>query len=153
MAAVTTEPAAKQLATFVAKFAPPMQRTIRACRTAMRQRLRAAHELVYDNYNFLVIGYSPTERPSDAFISIAANAKGVTLFFLDGVRLPDPQQMLLGSGKQVRSVRLPSARTLDEPVVVALIRSAVRESDVPFAKTGRGRLIIRSVSGKQRPRR
>jgi hypothetical protein len=29
----------------------------------LRQRLPTANELVYDNYNFFVIGYSSTERP------------------------------------------------------------------------------------------
>ncbi len=43
---------------------------------ALRRRFPTAHELVYDNYNFFVIGYSPTERPSDSIVSIAAGANG-----------------------------------------------------------------------------
>ncbi len=153
MAAVKTASSSRQLAGFIAKFAPPMQKRIKACRAALRKRLPTANELVYDNYNFFVIGYSPTERPSDAILSIAAHAKGVALCFLEGATLPDPQGVLRGSGKQVRSVRLPSGRTLDEPAVAGLIRAAVAASDAPFAKTGRGRLVIRSISAKQRPRR
>jgi hypothetical protein len=41
----------------------------------VRKKLPTAHELVYDNYNFFVIGYSATERPSDAIVSIAAKAR------------------------------------------------------------------------------
>lgn len=54
----------------------------------------------YDNYNFLVIRYAPTERPSDAIVSMAARANGVGLCFIHGARLPDPKKVLLRSGKQ-----------------------------------------------------
>jgi len=73
--------AERQLAAFIRKFSPIDQRLIRAVRTALRKRFPTANELVYDNYNFFVIGYSPTERPSDAIVSMAARANGVGLFF------------------------------------------------------------------------
>ena len=63
----------KQLATFIAKFDPPMVRLIRSVRGALRKRLPSANELVYDNYNFFVIGYCSTERASDCIVSLAAN--------------------------------------------------------------------------------
>ena len=144
---------AAQLAAFIAKFGPEDRRLIRAVRAAMRRRLPAAHELVYDNYNFFVIGFSPTERPSDAIVSITARAGSVGLCFIRGVGLPDPDRLLRGSGNQTRSIPLPSAGTLAEPAVEALIAAAVARSRVPLAPGGRGRLIIRSVSAKQRPRR
>ena len=55
-----------QLKSFIAKFEPKDQRLIRAVRTAVRKRFPTANELVWDNYNFFVIGYSPTERPADS---------------------------------------------------------------------------------------
>jgi hypothetical protein len=58
--------AQRQLAAFIHKFSPADQRLIRAVRHRLRKRFSSANELVYDNYNFFVIGYSPTERPSDA---------------------------------------------------------------------------------------
>jgi len=138
---------------FLAKFDPKMARRIRACRAALRKRLPTAHELVYDNYNFFVIGYGPNERASDAVVSIAANSKGVGLCFIHGAKLPDPDGVLQGSGKQTRFVRLPTANTLDDPPVVTLLRLAVAQSRVPFAAKGRGLTIIKSISRKQRPRR
>ena len=88
---------AKQLAAFIDKFSPKDQRLIRSIRRAVRARLPTANELVYDNYNFFVIGYSPTERPSDAIVSIAAHANGLNLCFLRGATLPDPAGVLLGA--------------------------------------------------------
>ena len=49
--------AEKQLEEFIGKFAQKHQALIRATRKALRRRLPAANELVYDNYNFLVNGF------------------------------------------------------------------------------------------------
>lgn len=143
----------KQLAGFIAKFEPGHQVLIRATRRALRKRFSTAYELVYDNYNFFVIGYSPTERPSDSLVSIAAGANGVGLCFIHGAKLPDPERVLLGSGRQTRFVRLESADLLARPAVRALLAAAIARATTPFQATGRGKLIIRSVSAKQRPRR
>jgi hypothetical protein len=105
-----------QLQSFIDKFDPKQQATIRAVRRALRQRLPGANELVYDNYNFFVIGYSSTERPSDSIVSLAAGANGVGLSFpYCGARLPDPHKLLLGSGNQNRFIRLDSAKVLARP--------------------------------------
>ena len=82
--------AAAQVEGFIDKFDPAMARLIRACRAAVRKRLPTTIELVYDNYNFFVIGYSSTERPSDCIVTLASNAKGVGLSFYYGSTLPDP---------------------------------------------------------------
>ena len=150
------EPASPEaaLAGFIAKFAPPMQQRIKAARAAMRRRLPTANELVYDNYNFFVIGYGASERPSDCLLSLAANAKGIGLSFYYGSTLPDPSGLLEGSGSQNRFVRLESTAILERPEVEALIQAAIdQQDDPPLPATGKGRLIIRSVSAKQRPRR
>jgi hypothetical protein len=145
--------AERQLRSFIAKFDPENQVLIRAVRRAMRRRLPGAYELVYDNYNFFVIGYGPDERPSHAIFSIAAAANGVGLCFIQGATLPDPAKILCGSGKQTRFLRLPSVSVLSQPAVVRLIEDAVARSVVPLPGRGRGPLIIRSISAKQRPRR
>src|SRR5512132_1980798 len=119
-----------QLRAFIAKFSPDDQRRIRAVRAAMRRRLPTANELVWDNYNFFVIGYSPTERPTDSVLSLAAGASGVGLSFYRGATLPDPHRILLGAGTQNRFIRLESARTLARPEVEALIAAAVRQMRV-----------------------
>ena len=143
----------QQLAAFIAKFDSRNQALIRSVRRALRRRLPTANELVWDNYNFFVIGYSATERPSDSVVSIAAAANGVGLSFYRGATLPDPQGILEGAGVQNRFIRLDSARTLERPEVEALIAAAVAQNRAPFAKSGRGKLLIRSVSKKQKPRR
>src|SRR3954447_16047663 len=143
-----------RLAGFVAKFSRPMQEQIRASRARLRARLPAAFELVYDNYNFLVIGYGPPPRASDAIVSLAAHARGVNLCFLQhGPELPDPGAILRGTGKVARNVALASADDLDRPDVAALIDAALGLAQPPLDASGDPELIIKSVSAKQRPRR
>jgi hypothetical protein len=145
--------AEQQLRTFIEKFEPDNQATIRAARRALRKRFPTANELVYDNYNFFVIGYAATERPSDCFVSIAAAANGVGLCFIHGASLPDPAKILSGSGKQTRFLRLPSRDVLRQNEVQALLTLAAARAKTPLPTTGRGTLIIRSISAKQRPRK
>ena len=119
----------------------------------MRKRLPTANELVYDNYNFLAIGYSSTERASDCAMSLACGANGVSLSFYYGATLPDPDGVLLGSGNQNRFVRLESAKTLATPAVERLIGAALAQAKTPMPATGKTRTIVKSISAKQRPRR
>lgn len=135
---------------FLRKYSPDIARLGTASRTKMRKALPRWTEFVYDNYNALVFGFSPTERPSDAVFSIALYPKWVRVFFLDGVSLDDPQGRLSGSGWRVRSVRLEKASDLDDPAIRALMKQAMR--DAPKA-SGRGGTMVRTVSATQRPRR
>jgi len=152
-AASKTPSPEKDLARFIAKFTPQMAKLIRAARKRMRQRVPRALELVYDNYNFFVIGYGPSERASEAIFSLAAQAKGVSLCFLQGAGLPDPNGLLRGTGNVVRSIRLDNAAALDHHKVRQLMKSALERARVPIAPRGVHKLVIKSVSAKQRPRR
>jgi hypothetical protein len=145
--------AERQLDGFIDKFDEKNQKLIRDVRKAMRKRLPTANEMVYDNYNFFVIGYSPNDRPSDAIFSIAAGANGVSICFIQGARLEDPDKLLSGGGAQTRFLRVESAKDLARTEVEALLKAAIAQSDTPLKPTGRGTLVIRSISAKQRPRR
>jgi hypothetical protein len=148
-----SESPAKQLDGFIAKFEPAKGKLIRRCRAEIRRLLPTAVEIVYDNYNFFVIGYCTTERPSSCIVSIAAAANGVGLSFYHGASLSDPEHFLLGSGKQNRFVRLPTVKTLRIPGVLKLIEAAIAQANPPLPSSGGGHTIIKSVSAKQRPRR
>jgi len=152
-ASTRTTDAEKLLNRFIDKFEPTHQKVIRAVRKKLRKRFPTATELAYDNYNFFVIRFGPNDRPSDCILTIAAAANGVGLCFVRGASLPDPDKVLLGSGKQTRFVRLPSADVLGQPAVQRLLSLAAERAKTPLPSTGRGKLVIRSVSAKQRPRR
>ena len=151
------ESPAKQLGSFIGKFTPEIAALARAVLKTMRTRYPTALELVYDNYDALAVGFGPTERASEAIFSIAIFPKWISLFLLQAQKastpLPDPEKRLQGSGNVVKHIRLASAATLDEPAIRNLMREAEARAAVPFDPKGKHRLIIKSISEKQRPRR
>jgi hypothetical protein len=143
---------AQQLDGFLSRYTPEVRSVAEQALVKLRKLLPGAVELVYDNYNALVIAFGPTERPSDLMLSIALYPRWVTLFFTDGTTLPDPEKLLKGGGKFVRQVRLDGgAADLDRPAVKALIAHAAAQAEQPFGM--KRRLVIQSISPKQRPRR
>jgi hypothetical protein len=150
--------AERQLDSFLAKYAPDVESYARRALAKMRKLVPGAIEMVYDNYNWLVIGFGPTERPSEAIFSLVLPAGRVTLCLLQGAGLPDPAGLLQGTGNVVRNIRLytsgePDAKVLDNPDVLELINVALNRAKVSMREKARRKLVIRSVSAKQRPRR
>src|SRR5215469_15986253 len=82
-----------------------------------------------------------------------AAANGVSLMFLRGARLLDPHKLLQGTGKLNRSLKIKSATDLDRREVRSLISEAAAQAGLPLIAAGKPKLIIRSVSKKQRPRK
>jgi hypothetical protein len=142
-----------QLDAFLDNYSPAVATLARACLAKMRARLPGAVQLVYDNYNALAIGFGPSERAGEAVFSIALYPRWVTLFFLQGAGLADPQHLLKGSGKVVRHIVLASAADLDSPAVQGLMATALKRAEPAIDPGVPGNLVIRSVSAKQRPRR
>lgn len=152
---MTASPAGKdgtpeaRLRAYLQRFSPENQKLIRAVRSAVRKRLPAANELLYDYKTHIVIGYTPTEHAIDGIVSIAARATGVDLYFNNGVRLPDPEKLLQGSGRQVRFIRVDTARRLAQPAVQALFAAAIARAVVPLPRQGRGRLVLRARAARE----
>lgn len=142
-----------ELRSLTGKFDPAFQRLIRSVRTALRKRLSAANELLYDYDSFFVITYSPTDKPWHAIVSTAARPDGLRLYFMNGPRLPDPKKLLLGAAKQVRYLPIESASRLKHPDVEALIAAAIDKAGAPLAFEGRGSLIVKTSASTRRPRR
>ena len=143
----------EQLDAFISKFLPEVAAQARAVLAQMRSLLPGAIELVYDNYNALAVGFGTTERTSDAVFSIAVFPRWISLFFLHGANLPDPKHLLKGKGKSARHIVLYGPETLDMPAVQALMVHALKRTNPPFDPRRPNRVVIKSVSVKQRPRR
>lgn len=140
-----------QTLALIAKFAPAHVRLVAAVRRSLRKRLPTAHELVYEYRSWFVISYSPSEQGFEGVLAIRGDADGVRLYLSRGNELPDPEKLLKGSA-QVRFIDVQSAATLTRPAVATLIEDAIARNPVPFASTGRGRVLVRSTSTKKRRR-
>jgi hypothetical protein len=142
-----------QLSSFISKFSPDIAAQARAVLAELRTRLPGAIELVYDNYNALAVGFGPTERMRDLILSVAIYPRWVSLFFFNPQDLPDPDGLLRGTGTMVRHLVLASPADLDRPSVRTLVRRAVAGAEVPLDAAQPNRLVIKSVSARQRARR
>jgi hypothetical protein len=142
-----------ELRTLIARFAPAHLRLVGTMRQWLRKRLPAAHEVVYEYRDCFVISYSPNEHGYEGLLGIRASADGVKLFFNRCKELPDPAKLLKGTGSQCRSIDLEGASTLARPEVACLIDEAIARNPVPFARAGRGSVVIRSTTARKRQQR
>ncbi|GAA0743418.1 DUF1801 domain-containing protein [Ideonella azotifigens] len=138
---------------FLARYTPEIEAQLRDARARLRAHFPRGFELVFDNYNALVFGFSPSERSRESFLSIAGYPKWVTLFFLYGTALDDPQGLLEGKGKQVRGIRLKQAEDLDAPAVMALIRQAIAAHESALHAAPPLSTVVKAEVDRQRPRR
>jgi hypothetical protein len=138
----------QQLAAQLGNYDRAVVRVATAALAAMRRRLPGAYELVYDTHA-LAIGFAPTEKTGDAVFSIVLFPRWVSLFFLRGATLPDPDRRLRGSGTRVRHVVLErGAVTLDEPEIRELMQIALERAEwIPTG--GRGRIVIKSITKRR----
>jgi hypothetical protein len=144
---------ASQVAECIGKYTPEIAHALRACRRRMRAFVPRGYELVYDNYNALGIGYGAGQKASDAILSIVAYPRWVTLFFLNGSKLKDPNSLLEGEGSRVRSIRLQSPEDLDRSDIKKLISQALSPFEGALSKCPRIKTVIKSIAAIQRPRR
>jgi hypothetical protein len=139
---------------FLRKYKPGVAAEAKKSLAKLRKLIPNAIEMVYDNYNALVVGFCPGMRPSEAIVSIAVMPEWVSLCFLQGAGLPDPAKRLLGSGNVARHIKMKEgAVILDEPAVRALIAEALVRAKVCIPAGQKRQFLIKSVSAEQRPRR
>jgi hypothetical protein len=144
-----------ELKGFIAKFTPEIQAQAHAVLAEVRAFLPGAQEFVYDNYNALAIGFCATERGSDPILSIVLYPRWISMFFLqNAVDFPDPEKLLKGNGKVVRHIVLTDGvATLRKRGVRALMKHALKVTPTPLDPSKPARVVIRSISATQRPRR
>lgn len=145
-------PARKALAGFLSEFSPGIQGLSEHVLPALIARMPGAQRLVFNNYNALVIAFSPTARTADCLLSIALYPGWINLFFAHGASLPDPERLLKGSGKAIRHVVLKRAADFDAAPVQALLKAALVGRPELLDPTAPGELVIKPGSPAPRPR-
>src|ERR1700751_5158995 len=121
----------QQLSRFPPKYPPKLPAQARRAPAKMRKRLPGSTEMVYDNYNGLVIGFGPNEKPSLAILSILLMPDHITLCFLQGASLTDPNRRLKASRTFGRHIRLVPPAVLDDPEILDLINTALDRAKSP----------------------
>jgi len=113
------------------------------------------NELIYDNYNSVAFGWSPTDKAGDVFCSIAMFTDHVNFGFNRGSEIPDKQKMLLGEAALYRYITVRDREDFPEEYVKQLLEMA-HENSLSRLKPGKkifkGETIVKSISpAKRRP--
>lgn len=148
-----TRSTAAELSELIERYTPEIARDFKTDRRKMRAMVPRGYELVYDNYNALGVGYGYGQKSSSVIVSIVAYPRWINLFFMQGAKLKDPQSLLQGKGRQVRSIRLRSPADLDRSEVKALVAEALEPYSDVLAGCPRVQTVIKSVAAKRRARR
>jgi len=114
-----------------------------------------SNELIYDNYNALAFGWSPTDKVGHTFCNIAVgrSTHNVHFGFYWGSEIKDPQKILLGQGNQYRYILVKDKNEFPETYIKKLIKQAYANS---FAKVKdkkqvmKGTTIVKSISAAKR---
>jgi hypothetical protein len=142
-----------QLDSFLDKYTPEVAALARALLDVLKARVPGASILVYDNYNALAIGFAADDRAGSVVLSIALYPRWINLFFMRGTELDDPDGLLKGSGNRVRHIPKITANLIKDERVDQLIGQTLAIAKPAIDPDATGKLIIKSVLEKQRPRR
>lgn len=144
------------LLTFLLPFDKPIVELALWLREFVWDRYPQCNELIYDNYNAVAFGWSPTEKLGDTFCSIAVyNNKDVHFGFYWGSKIDDPEKKLLGKGNQYRYIKLKNRDDFPEEYITRLVACAYAYSLSQLKKEAvilEGKTIVKSISPtKKRP--
>jgi len=114
-----------------------------------------SNELIYDNYNALAVGYSPSDRAGDVFCSFAVYSKHVNFGFNRGSEIADPDKILNGEGSLYRHITVHNINDFPEAYIKTLLAEAYANS-LNRLKEGKqllkGQTIIKTTAPvKRRP--
>ena len=116
------------------------------------------NELIYDNYNAVAFGWSPTDKVGHTFCSIAIGrtSKKVHFGFYWGAELSDPDKILLGQGNQYRYILVTEKNKFPETYIKKLLKEAYANSLAKVKDPKQilnGQTITKSVSEKKREKK
>jgi hypothetical protein len=145
----------RDLNEFLSVFPKEKQETALWLRDFVWDLYPNCNELIYDNYNALAFGWSPTDRLSHTFCSIAVGrtSHNVHFGFYWGSEISDPDKILLGEGNQYRYILVENKTTFPKTYIKKLLKEAYANSlakvkdpkQIVKAKT-----IVKSISTKKR---
>ncbi|HVV03589.1 MAG TPA: hypothetical protein VHC96_05165 [Puia sp.] len=144
----------KDLLVFLQSFDEDLQELALWLREWVWDLYPHANELIYDNYNALAFGWSPTDRQGHIFGSVALYRGGNVHFgFYWGAELADPEKLLLGAGNQYRYILVQNKRDFPKAYIKKLLKEAYANS-LGKVKDPRqlmeGTTIVKLVSAKKR---
>lgn len=126
-----------------------------AVREVVLEEAPDAIESIYDAYSAVAIGFSFTGRLKDTYCHIATCTNHVNLGFNRGTQLPDPNKVLVGTGKWTRHIRIDKEGDLRQPYLPRYIQAAIEQVERPaIVSPASERVFIKgNYPNKKRPQK
>ena len=148
----------KDILTFLKPFGDDITELVMWLRESIWDKYPQSNELIYDDYNALAFGWSPTDRVGHTFCSIAVGrtSKNVHFGFYWGNELTDPDKILLGQGNQYRYILVTDKSGFPKSYIFKLVEEAYTNS---LAKVKdpkqivQEQTIVKSISEKKREKK
>ena len=145
----------KDLSRFLDRFPAHIQERALWLRDFIWDAFPGTNELIYDNYNALAFGWSPTDRLGHTFcsIAIARSNHNVHFGFYWGAEIADPDKILIGKGNQYRYLLVNNKNDFPKKYIKKLMKEAyaislAKVKDLSQLQTGL--TVTKSVSPVQR---
>lgn len=115
---------------FFKPFSANTQKIVLQLREFVWDLYPKANELIYDNYNALAFGWSPTDRVGHIFANIAVGRTNSNIHFgfYWGAQIADPKKILLGNGNQYRYILVSDIETFPKTYIKKLLKDAFANS-------------------------
>jgi len=145
----------KDLRKFLSPFPSDIQETALWLRDFVWDLYPQANELIYDNYNAVALGWSPTDRVGHTFCSIAVgrSSHNVHFGFYWGSEIADPEKILLGQGHQYRYILVKDIEKFPKAYITKLLADAFSNSLSKVKDSSQiiyGKTLTKSISDKKR---
>src|SRR5436190_17829396 len=113
----------KDLLKFLKPFSYETQSIVFGLREFVWDLYPQTNELIYDNYNAVAFGWSPTDKVGHTFCSIAVGrtSKNIHFGFYWGSEIADPDKILLGQGNQYRYILVNDKDKFPKPYIKELV--------------------------------
>ena len=145
----------RDLLKFLSPFPSEIQKTVLQLREFVWDSYPQTNELIYDNYNALAFGWSPTDKVGHTFCSVAVgrSSKNIHFGFYWGSEIKDPEKILLGQGTQYRYILVDNFQKFPLAYITQLVAEAY-DNSLRKVKDQKqilsGLTITKSISDKKR---
>lgn len=107
----------------VSSVSPHARQLAKAARDLIREVYPAIVEVPWPKQRVIGYGVGP-KKMSEHFCYIAVSRDHINIGFMYGAELPDPEELLEGSGKLLRHVRITELDQLSKPALRQLLVTA-----------------------------
>lgn len=109
--------------TYLSTFSPDVQALVQQARELVQSTLPDLEERAHLGWGALMYG-KPGAKMVDCVCHISPHKRDVNLGFYKGTQLPDPEGLLVGTGKNLRHVKLKQSADVARPALKTLLEAA-----------------------------